>query len=261
MFHFIYQMSDILLFILITGIAISISLIAVWIIESFVTAHFRYKENQAVGYVSATICLIFAVLAGFAALYVLTNFNQAGEVVREEADMALAIYQDTGWVEDPLRSDLRNDVKNYLRTVMERDWTLMANDQEVDIATALIINRMADKLHEYHHRPDPPFALQEISKEIISLRNARAERVRLQHSALGPDIWAVLLLGAFLTIAINYAFGMQFYLHLACVAAVALIVSSMIFLLVVLDHPFQGKYSIGTDAFENALKLISHQES
>lgn len=261
MFNFVYHMPDILLFLLINGVTITISLLAIYLLEKIYPAKERYKENQGIGYISATICVIFAVLSGFAALYVLTNFNRAGEVAQQEANLTMAIYQDAGWVGDPLREHLKGAVKEYFKLAVEHDWPLMSEGKEVDIETDLLLNQIAKHLHRHTQEPDPPFALQEISKEIIALRDARAERIRLSQSALGPDIWLVILLCAFVTIAINYAFGMQYYLHLVLASAAALVVSSMIFLLIVLDHPFQGKYSINAGAFQYYLTLISDESS
>jgi hypothetical protein len=53
---------------------------------------------------------------------------------------------------------------------------------------------------------------------------------------------------------------MQFPLHLLLVSAVALVVSSILFLIIVLDHPFQGTYSIKPNAFHYNFDLISKKE-
>lgn len=258
----VYQIPDFWLFVILNGFMLIVSFIAVFFIEKFIPVHLRYKENQPIGYISATICLIFAVLAGFASLYVLTNFNKAREISQQEADMAMAIYEDARWLQDPIRSDLQNAVKNYLKNVIEHDWSLMATSEELGMKTGLMINEIGTLLHQYYnYQPNPPFAAQEISKEVVLLRNAREDRIDLGRSALGHDIWIVLILTALLTIAINYLFGMQLYLHFITVCAVSIVVSSMIFLLIVLDHPFQGQYSVGTEAFQHYLDIISYEES
>ncbi len=259
MSDFIYQVSDVWLFIFLSSVTVLISMGMVIIIEYLFPFKDRYKENQAIGYVNSTVCVIFAVLAGFAALYALTNFNQAEQAVQQEADTAMAIYQYAEWLKEPRCSDIQRTIKNYMNTVIEYDAPLMKAGKKIGLRTDLIIGDMMRQIRE-NSQVDPPFASQEILKETVALRNARQERIRLTDSALGPDIWIGILLSAFLAIMINCAFGMQFHLHIASVCAVALVVSSTIFLLIALDHPFEGDYSVNVDAFKYYLTLIDHEK-
>lgn len=254
---YIYQISDVWLFILINAITIFLSILAINLINAVFPVADRYKENQVIGYISLTVCMIFAILSGFAALYALNNFNNAKEVVQREANVAMAIYQDAGWLDHSERTQFQKIVKEYYILSIEHDWPLMTHGYEVDMTTDLLIKTLEDDLHKYSsNSKNPVFALQEITKEIIALRAARADRVRLAQTDLRTDMWVVILLTAFIIIAVNCLFGMPFRLHFLLICVVSLVVSSMVFLILVLDHPFQGTYAVKPHAFHYSLKLI-----
>lgn len=254
----LYNMSDISLFALIFGISLLFSIPAVWAMDRFIPNSHRYKENQGIGYISATICVIFAVLAGFAALYVLNNFNQADRAAQTEADEAMAVYHHAEWVQEPTRTEIQRLVKNYFLAVIHHDWPLMAKGEDVGNKTEEVINQMNATLHQHNetNSQEETYFRHQILKNIIQLRDAHAERMRTYLLVLRPHIWIVIVLGGFLTIAVNYFFGMNPALHYILTIFVSLIVSSVVFLLVALDHPFQGNFSVSSEAFEDYLILL-----
>jgi hypothetical protein len=58
-------------------------------------------------------------------------------------------------------------------------------------------------------------------------------------------------------IGINFLFGMNLYMHILTTSASALMASSIIFLLLTLDKPFQGEFVIEPDAFKALLTYIN----
>lgn len=51
---------------------------------------------------------------------------------------------------------------------------------------------------------------------------------------------------------------MNLYMHIVTVAAAALMTSSMLFLLITLDRPFQGEFIIEPASLRTLLELIKH---
>ena len=61
----------------------------------------------------------------------------------------------------------------------------------------------------------------------------------------------VVVLGGCLTIVLTYFLGLErFKLHVVMTAFCAVMVSLLIFMIFVVDHPYRGDVSIGPDAFE-----------
>ena len=103
-----------------------------------------------------------------------------------------------------------------------------------------------------------PATVDSASLQLLNeVSSARAERLAGAHGFLSGVFWGVVLFGGVCTLA----FALLFYLEnagiqLAMVAILAALVGSMLFLLVVLDHPYAGGYSISPEAFRTALEQM-----
>ena len=74
MFDYLFQMQDAYLFVLMTGVFVVFSLLAVWIVGRLVSHQVRYENNAMMSNMAALISVIYGVLAGLTALY-LININ------------------------------------------------------------------------------------------------------------------------------------------------------------------------------------------
>ena len=71
---------------------------------------------------------------------------------------------------------------------------------------------------------------------------------------LPAALWAVVLGGAFLNIALNYLFWVEnLKLHALLVSIFATFVALLLFLTAVMDNPFRGEFSVSSDSFQELL--------
>ena len=96
-----------------------------------------------------------------------------------------------------------------------------------------------------------------ITRSINELSNARHTRILMSYSVLAPEIWEVVILGTILLIAINYAYRVNFYLHLFGTFTFAIMAASMLFLLVTLDTPFQGEFAVTANSIKDVSNFIN----
>jgi len=70
-------------------------------------------------------------------------------------------------------------------------------------------------------------------------------------------LWVVLVVGATLTISFTYLFGMdRLWLHWLAVAGLAIPICLILFVIEVLDYPFNSGGRVQPDAFELVLRTI-----
>lgn len=83
---------------------------------------------------------------------------------------------------------------------------------------------------------------------LVELRRMRLHNVQ---SGLPPAVWVVVALGAVITLSVSWFFTtVSFTVHFWMVTLTALLLGLIIWLLVILDHPFLGEVSIGPEPFE-----------
>jgi hypothetical protein len=255
MFEYIASFSAFSLFVIFCCGSIAVSVIAILLIKQFVPEQLQYKDNPVIGNISALISIIYGVLAGLTALYLINNINYTDDAIQREANAAANLYRDSQWLPEPHRGEVATQIKIYLTEAINTEWPLMKAGKKITPAGNLIIDKIAHQVYLSSNHAESILA-HDMLDEVKTLYNARQQRIHMSSAFLHPAIWVVILIGTILTIAINYLFGMNIYLHLITVIASALMASSMIFLLVTLDRPFQGEFVIEPDALQAILTTI-----
>lgn len=257
MLNSLFQMSDIFLLFLLSCITILVSILALFLIKRYVPLKLREQNNPVIGNISSIISIIYGVLAGLTALYLFNNVYYASDFVQREANSVANIYRDSKWLKDPTRTAIQTQIKKYLNKVINEEWILMTNGDEINTEGELLIDNIMDQLKNYNIVTHNDFLIvRDMIEEVKNLYDSREQRISMNDSALNPEVWVVLLIGTILTLAINYLFGMHFYLHIVSVSATALMAASMIFLIITLDKPFQGQFIVQPNSFESVLTYI-----
>ena len=255
--EFLFQMSDFPLFCLLSVFFILTSLVGVLLLRLFIPHEIRFKENAILGNVSATISVIHGVLVGMIALYLINTISYASDAVQHEANAAGNIYRDSLWLKNPLKTAIRSEIRQYLSHAITSDWGFMSRGKLPDGQGNLIIETISRQLAAY---PQTTLAdrtiMARMLDEVSQLYSARGLRIGASTIAVGQETWIVILIGTFLTIGINYFFGMNFYLHMLATTALGLMMAAILFLLITLDKPFQGQFVVGPDPLQKVLDHV-----
>ncbi len=258
-YAFLYHLSDTQVFLFLSILIISTSIIAVFIVHKFIPLNLRYKDNGVIGYMSAFVSIIYGVLAGLMALYLINNINYAADAVEHESDAVANIYRDSLWLNPNFRESIHASIRQYLNGVINVEWPKMRNGIPLDSTNEVAINDISTKLSTYPvtTRQDV-MSVHELMQDVKTLYNSRQQRIHMTYAALNPEIWVVIAIGTILTLAMNFLYGMNFYLHLVVTTAAGLMTASILFLLITLDKPFEGEFIIEPDAF---IYILNHMDT
>ncbi|MES2218484.1 MAG: hypothetical protein V4501_08725 [Pseudomonadota bacterium] len=258
MIDYLYQTSDFNLFLLLSFFFIFISACALFFIRWFFPLHLRYQENAVIGCTSALIIMIYGVLAGFATLYLINNNNLASDAVQREASAVADMYQVSQGLANPARTQIQADMKNYLDEVIKIEWPLMSVGKAINDVGSTLIGKVVNQLTHYTtSNSTETIVLTHMLGISKNLYDARQQRIQMSYTSLSNEIWVVILVGTILTLCVSYLFGVNFYLHFFIVIAAALMTSSIIFLLISLDKPFQGEFLVGPDMYQTVLTFLN----
>ncbi len=254
---FMYQLPDVDIFSLVSCLFIGVSIIAVYLVKWYVPYHVRSRDNTVIGTTSALVSVIYGVLAGFSALYLINNNSYTSDAVQREANAVANIYRDSKWLKQPEQQNIQQQVNRYLTHAIHIEWPKMALGMAVTDEGDVIIGRIAAQLQNAIRTDATGFLTQQsLLAEIHALYNARHQRINMSSAHLDPELWVVILIGTILTLCINYLFGLNFYLHIITVIAASLMTASTIFLLITLDKPFQGEFAITPDGLNALFRFI-----
>lgn len=248
-----YSLPNSLLFLIIFVLLALFSAICLYFVEKFIPLKFRIHENNSIGYVGATIGVIYAVLAGFIIFYVMDNFQKASDLTRNEAASAAKIYRDSSRLPPKQAASVQKAMKAYVSSVIHQEWPLISHSKTSD-AGEEILDRLIVKLNTFKAKNNQDLlSMQMIYNELDELYKNRDARVDLGNAALAGDLWILLIISTLLTLFVKSLAGMKFGLHLTMQIVVTLMLTAILFLIIVLDRPFRGQFSITPLPFETVL--------
>jgi hypothetical protein len=260
MVNLIYDMPGILLFIVICLACILIACIITVLTHFYIPLKARYEENVATACISAFIGIIYAMLVGFTVLYELNTFNKADDAEDTEAKAMYATFRLARLLPEPTSTQIRNLIIEYANTVINKEWPLLANGKHVNRDGVEIIEKINFDIRAFKItdvvNPAVISTLNALAINASNLFDDHQERVAKIHNSISPNIWFVLLLGSLLAIAINCMLGMEIRMHYICILFVSFMISAVLYLIITLDRPYRGDFSIQPTTFISTLEYI-----
>jgi hypothetical protein len=233
-----------------TGLTVGLLLL----LRGRVKASMREMHNDVAGYVFAVIGVLYALLLGFIILATWEHIGAAQTDVEREAASLTALYESSAGLPQGIQRAARQEIRHYTSLVINDEWSTMAHGHSSPGVDASL-----NRLYQIYTTERGSAAQDTVDNESLRLLNdvsdARAERLSGATGSLNGVFWGVVIFGGICTLA----FALLFYLEntgiqIVMIGLLAALISSMLFLLVVLDHPYSGGYSISPKALQSALE-------
>ena len=239
----------------------AVSLVGLVLARRFVLPRLHYADgaNDAVSGTVQAIGVFYGITVGLIAIGVWTTYSNASELVSREAMSIGALYRDVSGYPQPLRGQLQVKVRDYTVFVINRAWPAqkMGQNQRLEEST-----KMMDDLQTmlYTFEPSTPgqnaLHIETISafNKLIEARNLRKDAVG---SGLSSQMWAVIWIGAIISISVAYFFRIpDLKLHMILVALIAGFLAMVLFLIIINDKPFFGYVSVSPEPYELILNRV-----
>jgi hypothetical protein len=245
----LYNTPNIILFLLFIIIFVFLSVLGLYLftLYTMVNGIGTHLFGQTYVYITVASALIGVVIA-----FIIYNENQkyyqAQLNVEEEASSLFILYQMISTL--PHTKLIQQNIINYICNIVYVEF--------VDLQNGIIpVNNIETlKLAIYHYKPHT-IRETEIYQQclvtlnrLIYLRNAR---VNSSLNGLPAELWWVVLLGSVIVIVLTWFIHASILYKTIMTSFIAIIFASLIFLLVVLNYPFIGNFSIKPVAFQNVL--------
>jgi hypothetical protein len=213
----------------------------------------RQAHNDLIGWQLNIIGTTYAVILGFMLYTVWTDFGAANLNVDLEASALRNVYRLAEGLPEPQRVKLQLQAHAYAYAVINQDWPEMARGQTPEesheINQAMWKTLMSVKLAT----PSEIVAEDHALSELSSLTEHRRTRLLQSRYQLPAIFWAVLLIGAFLTITSASMFGSANpRLHALQVFSFTLLITLVLLAIADVNLPFRGWVHVDNYAFIRA---------
>ena len=238
-----------------------VSLLGLVLIRRFVIPRLHYHEgaNDAVSGTVQAIGVFYGITVGLIAIGVWNTNSSAGDLVSKEAASIGSLYRDVSAYPSPLRDELRGRLRDYTVFLIEQAWPAqkIGKGQRIDGGT-IILDDFQQKLYSFQPANASQSALH---AETLGTYNKLIEYRRLRVDAVGGGLstvmWAVIWVGAAISISIAYFFNIpDIKLHIILVSLMGGLLAMVLFMIVINDKPFYGHVTVSSDPYKLILERV-----
>jgi hypothetical protein len=170
-----------------------------------------------------------------------------------EASSLSTIYSTADAYPEPLRSELRPQLRDYTHYVLDKDWPAH-REERVLVGGDHRLQTIREELLSFHDQTQEVLQA-EMMRYFNAMNVARQQRLGAVFPSIPRVLWYVLILGALVTIIFMWMLHIDPLPHLLLSGLTAFFLGIMIFLIYAMDHPLQGAVSVTPEPFQSAYDL------
>ncbi len=231
------------------------TLVVGYLVETFTSQEIRAAHNDRAGFILAVVGVIYAVLLAFIAIGVWERFQGAEARTYDEAGALATVYRDAGSFSNG--RELRATLRAYVHSVIDNEWPRLSRGAGSPVSDALLeaIDRDVRAL------PADTPQLQDIQAQMLAAMDTalmdRQTRLTIDFNGINGILWAVLIIGAYLTVAFTYFFGFErAIMQQLMIGTLSLMIGLVLFLVMALDFPYRGSIAVQPEAFRSLLETF-----
>jgi hypothetical protein len=233
------------------------SMLGLFLARRFVNPRLTYHDgaNDAVSGTVQAIGVFYGITVGLIAVAVWNANSAASDLVSGEASAIGGLYRDISGYPTPIREELQSKLRDYTDFVIKQDWPAQKYNGTTVPGGMYILTDFQRRLFAFE--PSTPGQTQ-LHAEALHAFNHLADRRRLRLVAasggLSNVMWAVIWVGAVITIGVAYFFKIpDGKLHAILVGLIAGFLAMVLFMIIMNDRPFFGYMAVPPEPYQMML--------
>jgi hypothetical protein len=257
---FLYNLPAWLLGICIVGPVLGLSFAGYFLFHRIYRPTFTDDDKFVALTMLGVIATINSLLLAFLAISVWEAFGAAETAVAQEANTIGELGRDLAVFDSRESREARQLLRGYTEKVVNVEWREMAHgDSSAEAWTSF--DHMFQSLGRL--APDTPrrvALMPEIWARTNELLKQRRSRLSTTEAAVPGTLWAVVVIGAVLTIAVAFVL-MPTRFNLTMLFVLAFSTGLVFFLIIAMDRPFAGTESISPEPYDSAIENMQRWDT
>lgn len=240
--------------------SIAVSILLLYLLQRLWKPSSRSGHNDVIGPNVGVIGTTYAVLLAFMLSNVWIDFHAAETNAEQESNCLVNLFRLANTLPEPQRTQVRQLTRDYANYVLDREWKIL--DQGEGMSRG-IVRPLWDTLMAIH----PATASEQTGwdqaiSELRDLTEHRRIRELQSRSHLPPLLWAVLIVGALVTVISSCLFGVEnFKLHLVQVSFLSFLIALVLVAIADIDSPFRGPIRVSPVGFQYARQSMDRESA
>lgn len=255
MWQWFYDIPTTLSFIIFVGFITLFSLLGLYLFKILNIETLACSDYNTIISIFITIISLFVgILLSFLIVEVWDNFNIARLDAINEASTIFILYQTMSAL--PNTENIQDIIVEYLEYVINIEYPALKDNNMSPEGNDLIIE-LQNLIYDYQPVGDKQLTLYNESIDLLNqVISYRLDRLDSATVGINDLVWWITISNSILLMVMIWFIVCHNLSHYMLTAVISFYISSSIFLVIILSHPFRGAAGIPPIPFEDALDTI-----
>ena len=251
--HFLLELPPPVSFFIVSAITTFLSLLGLYLVRRKYSAEVLKENHEVAAIIFNAFGLFYGVLVAFVMFVTWSGYDEATKNLQMEASEALDIFHTAGSFPDPSKKIIQQGLREYLNEVYNDEVPKMAVG-DLQLYAGGAHNSLRVLFGQVDASSIPNRELYgEALRCLNNLAQYRRMRIFAGNDTVPPVIWLVLLIGGVFAVSYTFFFGMKnIRAQYLITTTLTVTVTSILFLVYVLDHPFTGTSRVSLEPLTKA---------
>ncbi|MGC1322011.1 MAG: DUF4239 domain-containing protein [Candidatus Udaeobacter sp.] len=239
--QFLLELPPPVSFFIVSAITTFFSLTGLYLVRRKYSAEVLKENHEVAAIIFNAFGLFYGVLVAFVVFVTWSGYDDATKNLQMEASEALDIFHTASAFPDSPRKIIQQGLRNYVTEVYNDEVPKMAVG-DLQLYSGGAHNSLRELFGQVDASTIPNRELYGESLRCLNnLAQYRRMRIFAGNDTVPPVIWLVLLVGGVIAVSYTFFFGMKnIRAQYLITMTLTVTVTSILFLVYVLDHPFTG---------------------
>lgn len=260
--QFLLQLPPPVSFFIVSAITTFFSLFGLYLVRRKYSAEVLKENHEVAAIIFNAFGLFYGVLVAFVVFVTWSGYDEATKNLQMEASEALDIFHTAAAFPDSPRKIIQQGVRDYLAGVYNDELSRLATG-DLQLYSGGAHNSLRMLFGQLDANSIPNRELYgEALKCLNNLAQYRRMRIFAGNDTVPPVIWLVLLVGGLFAVSYTFFFGMKnIRAQYLITTTLTVTVTSILFLIYVLDHPFTGASRVSFVPLREAMATIQSDDA
>jgi hypothetical protein len=238
---------------LIVGSFCLYGLLGLWIVRRCILPRLRIKDadSEFSGAMLQAVMVFYGLAVALIAVTVWQSYSDVGKISLQEATAAGALYRDVDGYTEPARSQLQEQLRDYVNQIIHQAWPMQQRGQ-VPTNGVEIMNRVQAILMSFEPATEGQKVLHDEAvrtfNQLIQAQRLRLDAVQVH---LPGVLWFIIVAGALISLSSSFFFRIEDgWLQGIQVILLAVFIGLVIFLIFAFDRPYRGELGLRPDSYQ-----------
>jgi hypothetical protein len=247
-------------FFIVSAVTTFVGLAGLYLVRRKYSAEVLKENHEVAAIIFNAFGLFYGVMVAFVVFVTWGGYDEATKNLQMEASEAMDIFRSAEGFPDPANKIIQQGLRVYVVSVYNDEVQKMSKG-DISVFSGGAHAQLRRLFYQMDSKSIPN---RELYAETLRCLNNLAQYRRLRifagNNTVPPVIWLVLLVGGVFTVSYTFFFGMKnIKAQYLITTTLTVTITSILFLIYVLDHPFTGASRVSLEPLRQAMATMEQR--